>query len=106
LALGVTEAEDKAVYPYYPQAAPLGKLPRREDYGDDEAYAEAVDDLYDRRGSNGYFALLKELSLCLKTPLTILVVSADPDPHEIESLMWRIEPEKGNVEELSAWARH
>jgi hypothetical protein len=100
----LTEAE--VTYPYYPQAVPVGDVPRREDYGDYRAYREAVDDIYCRRGSEGYFALLKELSMCLKSPLTILVVSADPDDHEIESLAWRIEPGSGIVEELSAWAYH
>lgn len=104
--LEVTEAADEPVYPYYPQAVPLGELPRRQDFSDKEAYEDAVNEIYSDRGSKGYFALLKELSFCLKTPLTILVVSADPDPHEIESLMWRIEPGLGIVEELSAWAYH
>jgi hypothetical protein len=104
--LKVTEAEDEAVYPYYPQAVPLGELPRRQDYPDKEEYEDAVNYTYSDRGSAGYFALLKELSLYLKTPLTILVISADPDDHDIESLVWRIEPGLGTVEELSAWASH
>src|SRR6516164_7289197 len=61
----------------WPQAVPVSELPRKEDYPDEEEYQEAVYDVYDDEGGDGFIALLKELTSCIEAPLTILAVSAD-----------------------------
>jgi hypothetical protein len=86
----------------WPQAVPVSELPRKEDYPDEEEYQEAVYDVYDDEGGDGFIALLKELTSCIEAPLTILAVSADS--HWSESCVWRIEPGSQHVEVLDAAA--
>lgn len=87
-----------------PEAGPLAWalssdwLPDKEEFPDDDAWFEAVDDLMREKGDDGFLALLRDLAPYLETPLMIL--AAGHECRWSSARVLRVQPGHQDVEEL------
>jgi len=55
------------------------RLRHKEQFGDEQAWTEALDEVFSKEGWKGFRALLGELADHLETPLVVLELDRDPD---------------------------
>jgi hypothetical protein len=64
---------------HWPQALKDDQLPydKLDPEKDEDAWDEALSDLYEEKGDDGFLSLLGEVAACLESPLVILAVRRD-----------------------------
>jgi hypothetical protein len=81
-----------------PVALHRGQLPDEQKYPDQNAWGDALDELLQERGGEGFEALLRDLAPHVETPLLLLY--ADWVGTGASATVWRAQPGTGEVETL------
>jgi hypothetical protein len=85
----------------WPQAVKREELPSGDEDTDEDDLIEAQADVYDKKGDEGFLALLRELAAHFESPLLILAAAGPDGKFYSGAEVWRVEPGAKEVESLA-----